>query len=369
MADDDVGRETEARGCCARAWPPPRRGAWRRRGRGCSRCTASVATLGFWYRHPPHAGDAVAVRLGDEDDLVAPDPAAGAGRSAGTGRESSGGRTDSARMVPSDADRGAACGGGRRAGSRPAGPAAGRHGQRAAPARRFGFGLAGDGRWPGRRGRDLGRGGGPRHRAAGRRSACRSRGRRVLGAGGSAAAAARGRMTIWNASTAARLSASQASPSLHRADLRAIDEGRRSSCIHASSRCRAAQPQPQAEHRQRHAAAAAELAALDPGRQPAAAEHRLVFDVVGRNAGGRRHGEALDPELAAALADPVAELAADVARPRKWASTSTTCGALPAPAPLRLRARRPPPARRCRAAAAPAVRARCPHRRPAPGRR
>ena len=48
-------------------------------------------------------------------------------------------------------------------------------------------------------------------------------------------------------------------------------------------RRRALQPDPQAEDRQRHAAAAAELTALDPGREPAAAQHGLIFDVRRRH--------------------------------------------------------------------------------------
>ena len=67
----------------------------------------------------------------------------------------------------------------------------------------------------------------------------------------------------------------------------------------------------QAQDRQRHAAAAAILAAIRPGAEPAATEHRLILDVLAADPvvllGLGRDREPLDPALATAIAHPVAE--------------------------------------------------------------
>ena len=87
-------------------------------------------------------------------------------------------------------------------------------------------------------------------------------------------------ITTWNASSAARLSASQVSPAGDRPDRAAVDEAGRVAALVRLRRV-ALEPHLEPQQRQRHAAAAAELAALDPGRQPAATEHRLVLDSAG----------------------------------------------------------------------------------------
>src|SRR5262249_55608968 len=58
----------------------------------------------------------------------------------------------------------------------------------------------------------------------------------------------------------------------------------------------------QTKQRQRHAAAATELAPLDPGRQPATAEHSLILDVLGPDVILRGEAETLDPQSAATRA-------------------------------------------------------------------
>ena len=102
-----------------------------------------------------------------------------------------------------------------------------------------------------------------------------------------AAAAPRPRCATWNASSAARLGASHGSPSPTGPDRRCRRRRSRTARTRVRLRRRAAQPHPQAQDRQRHAAAAAELAALRPGRQPAAAQHGLILDVRRRHAGRR----------------------------------------------------------------------------------
>ena len=77
----------------------------------------------------------------------------------------------------------------------------------------------------------------------------------------------------------------------------------------------AAQPHAQAQDRQAHAAAAAELAAFRPRAEPAAAQHRLIFDIVRPDQLLRRDRKAFDPVLAARLAHPFARLRG---RHRRW---------------------------------------------------
>ncbi len=98
----------------------------------------------------------------------------------------------------------------------------------------------------------------------------------------------------------------------HRADLGPVHEhGRDGQAV--GLRPRAAQPHTQPEDRQRHSAAAAELSALGPWREPAAPQHRLIFKVCRSETVAGSQAEALDPALAAALAHPLAEPAADIA--------------------------------------------------------
>lgn len=91
----------------------------------------------------------------------------------------------------------------------------------------------------------------------------------------------------------------------------AIDECRRTGAFECA-RGIALQTNLQAQQRQRHAAAAAVFAALNPRGQSIPAEYALIFDIFGGNAAGWRQAETLHPLPAAFGADPVADLAADV---------------------------------------------------------
>jgi hypothetical protein len=100
--------------------------------------------------------------------------------------------------------------------------------------------------------------------------------------------------------------------SVQRPNPGAIDEAGREHAIIALGGL-AAQADAQAQDRQAHAAAAAELAAFRPGAEPAASQHRLILDVVGADHLLRRDGEAFHPMLAAGFAHPVRQGCCDIA--------------------------------------------------------
>ena len=118
---------------------------------------------------------------------------------------------------------------------------------------------------------------------------------------------ARGTTITQNASSGAKLSASQASPE--------PTGPTAEPSVKVPLTCRAwlspALPRrrtAQAKDRQRHATAAAELPRFRPGRQPATAEHRLILDVLRRHFGPAwRERKPLDPAAAAALPHPIAQ--------------------------------------------------------------
>ncbi len=97
-----------------------------------------------------------------------------------------------------------------------------------------------------------------------------------------------------------------------RSGLAAIDEARG---IAAGERGGgiAEQAQPQPQDGQSHAAAAAILPPLHPGRLPAAPQHGLVFDLGRGDTGRRGDREALDPALAARDTGPLPQHAGHIA--------------------------------------------------------
>jgi hypothetical protein len=97
-------------------------------------------------------------------------------------------------------------------------------------------------------------------------------------------------------------------------DAAAIDKTGGIAAIMASCRD-TLEPHLQSEQRQGHPATAAELATFDPGREPAATQYRLVFDVRRRDAVARDQTEAFDPKLTAARS---AEAATDLNPETSW---------------------------------------------------
>ena len=99
-----------------------------------------------------------------------------------------------------------------------------------------------------------------------------------------------------------------------RANRAAVDEGRLIAQGETLRRV-ALQADIQAGQRQCHAAAAAELAAFHPGREPLAAGYSLILHVFRTQIVVRGKAETLNPLPAAARAQPMPEPAADIADP------------------------------------------------------